>query len=135
MKIFTEWMKDRIQLEFQNQKQDIYSAREMLKNAMANMQSNPWKWLGETLPLAAQKVQGNEQAMRIVSDIQNLYLRFVSEIKHKNLVAYGRNGSISSPRAPTQDEYGFKEYQELYHNYYRLMIDVWRGLDDIMSQR
>ena len=147
-KLFTEWLQDKINeavhplssggsiMQYNNQqKPDIYSAREGIKNSMANMQSDPAKWLGDGLQWGLQKARGNPQAEAIIREMQNIATQFFQAIRDQNLGIYdNRQGDVVRPRMPNQGERGFEQYQKLYLGYYDKLHRVWQGLDQLAHQ-
>lgn len=145
MKLFTEWLQDKVEnyhplssggsiMQHQQPQVDLYSAREGLKNSMANMRSNPMKWLGEGLAWAMQKVRGHRQAEEIISNMQNIASRFFQEIRDRNLMIYDqRQGNTMTPRMPNEGERGFEDYQRLYLSYYNKLHTIWQNLDRLAA--
>ena len=146
MNLFTEWLQDRKNeavhplsssgsiMQHKQSEVDLYSARETLKNCMANMRSNPMHWLGEGIAWAMQKVRGHRQAEEIVSNMQNVASRFFQEIRDRNLMIYDqRQGGVMTPRMPNEGERGFEEYQRLYLSYYDRLHKIWQNLDRLAA--
>ncbi len=127
---FTEWMKIK---ESMGNQPDLYSAREGIKNTLANMRSDPNKWLGSGLSFSLDKVKGNHQAEKIIQNMQNVAMRFSQEIRNQNLGIMQRQGNISRPRMPNRGEEGYEEYQQLYNRYSQELYSWWEQLDKLAS--
>jgi hypothetical protein len=114
-------------------KPDIYSARETLKNCMANMRDDPSRWLSEGFRVALEKVRGNPQAERIIGDMQNVAGQFYNAIRPYGIYDQ-RQGNTIRPRMPDKGERGFDEYQRLYLAYYDRLHNIWQQLDRLSTQ-
>jgi hypothetical protein len=139
-KLFTEWLQCKVNEgigmpEPRQQGPDLYSARESIKNAMANMRSDPAKVLADGLQWGLQKVAGHPQATQIIRRMQDMAMQFFQEIRNKNLGIYdNRQGNVIRPRMPSQGERGFEEYQQIYLAYYDKLHRIWQGLDQLAHQ-
>lgn len=131
---------DAVLAEMANEGMDIYSAREGIKNALANMLNDPmilWNSLGH----ARELVQNSPQALDIINVMSNLAERWIREIRDNNLMVYdrapqahsGKSHYTSMPRAPRPQDQGFEEFRQLYDKYSQQLYTVWHGFDRLMA--
>ena len=115
---------------------DLYSAREGIKNGMANMRSDPSKTLADALQWGLNKVRGHKRAESIIRSMQDEAKHFFNQIltggygwpaRHQGLGIYDNYGD--RPRMPNEGEQGYEEYQQMYLKYYDKLNKMWNELN------
>ncbi len=126
---FTEWVKIK---ESMNNQPDLYSAREGIKNTLANMKNDPNRWLG-SLSFYLDKVKGNQQAEKIIQNMQHIAMQFSQSISNQNLGIMQRQNGVYRPTMPNRGENGYEEYQQIYNKYFQELYRLLDQFDQLIS--
>lgn len=111
---------------------DLYSVRESIKNALANMLHDP-NMLWRTLSDAYDASQQSPEVLTIVQNMMRVAERWLQDIKGSHLLIQDRGSA--TPRPPRDGEPGYQQFRTLYDRYSRALYEYWSGFDKLMQAR
>lgn len=108
MKNFNIWLENRIN-------ENAYSVREILKNALANMQQSP-QILWQSLNNAREQAQDSPKELQIINDMVPYAEKFLQDMRNSRLP-----NIPSSQMSPEQHDV----FMNIYNKYYSTLYSIY----------